>query len=271
MEGHKLAADFDEHNENAQYWTDGKTVFYRRYEIKGVDIDSFEQFPGSWAKDKKHCYLVGHRLQNADPATFEVLNFTYAKDLANVWTLGGRIADADAATFEVCDSGRLSLGPDFERLPDGTKKWYEHYVPYGYGKDKNNVYHYDYSGKPNIVKKAVAASFRSLDDGYFGYDEKSVFCKQSALPKANPSTWAKLHENYYYSRDRDRIYYFNRPMKEADAETFEVIVLPVATGTPDQLAKDRNTGYTNDRPISFEELEKYIADECEHYERCKEK
>ncbi len=261
MTGQKLSTVFDDHNETAQYWTDGKSVFFRRWEIKGADIDSFEQFPGSWAKDKAHCYIVGSRLQNADTATFEVLNFTYAKDRYNVWTMGGRIADADAATFEACDSGRHSLGPDYDRLPDGTKKSYERFVPYGYGKDKNSVYHYDYSGKPNLVRKAIAASFHSLDDGYFGYDEKSVFCKQSALPKANPATWAKLHKDYYYSKDRDRIYYFNRPMKDADAETFEVVISPVSIGLPYQYAKDRNTGYWNDRPISFEELEKHIADD----------
>ena len=267
MNGHKLATVFNEHDENALYWTDGKTVFFRRYEIKGADIESFEQFSGCWAKDKTHCYSGDTKLQKADSETFEVLNFTYAKDKFNVWTMGGRIAEADAETFKVCDSGRSSLGPRFEWSPEKQKTWYEHFVPYGYGKDKNNVYYYDFNGKPNIVKKALTSSFQSLGDGYFGFDEKSVFCKLSVIPKANPATWKKLREDYYYSKDQNRIYYFNRLIKEADAETFEVVVVPVATGKPFQYARDKNNGYNNDRTQPLEELEKIVCEGIKNYKK----
>jgi hypothetical protein len=274
MNGHKLARKCNEHDETALYWTDGKKVYFRLYEIKGADIETFEQFPGCWAKDKKHCYSGATRLQNSDPTTFEVLNFTYAKDKTNVWTLGGRIPDADPLTFEVCDSGRHSLGPKFKWTPDGKspdrqKIWYESFVPYGYGKDKNSVYYYDFDGKPVVVKKATPSSFRSLGDGYFGYDEKFVFCGHATIPKANPATWGRLREGYYYSKDQGRIYYFNRLIKDADVETFEVVVVPVATGTPLQLAKDKNTGYWNDNPLPHAELEKKICEGLENYEQRK--
>jgi hypothetical protein len=266
MKGAKLAAKCNVHDENAKYWTNGKAVFYLGYEVKGADIDSFEQFPGNWAKDKKHCYSVGCRLRGADPATFEVLNYTYARDCNNVWTLGGRIAEADAETFEVCDSGMYSLGRKFKWSPEKQKIWYELFVPHGYGKDRNNVYYYNFDGKPRVVKKAIPASFQSLGDGEFGFDEKSVFHELFVIPKANPATWSKLHEDYNYSRDLNRIYYLNRLMKDADAETFEVVVSPVATGKPAQYAKDRNTAWWNGRPMSFEELEENLAKERKHYE-----
>ena len=267
MKGYKLTTAFNAHDENALYWTDGKKVYFRGYEIKGADIESFEQFPGAWAKDKNHCYLTSTRLQNSDPTTFEVLNFSYAKDKHNAWTMGGRIPDADVETFEVCDSGRKSLGFSIKKLQNGQKIKYETIVPYGFAKDKNNVYYYDYQGKTNIVKKAISSSFQSLGDGYFGYDEKSVFCGRSAIPKAKPVSWKKLREEYYYSKYENRIYYFNRLIKDADAETFEVIVVPVVVGTPRQYAKDKNVGYWNDNIISFEELEKNVREGIEKYEQ----
>jgi len=264
MEAHKLATKFDEHNENTNYWTDGKKVYFRGDEVKGADIESFVQYPGGWGKDKKHCYLVGSRLQNADLTTFEVLNFTFAKDNTSAWTLGGRI-DIDSDTFEVCDSGANV------NIAIIAGEQYTLTTPYGYAKDKNAVYHYDYSGKTNIVKKAIPQSFVSLNDSRFGYDEKSVFCKISVLPKANPKTWKKLHDDYYYSRDGNRIYYFNRLMKDADAESFEILVTPDLFRNPGQYARDKNNYYLNDNIHPETEIKKMIENDIERDRKLREK
>ena len=53
MKGQKMAIAFDTYDENTFYWTDGKNVFFRETLIKNADIDSFEQFLGSWAKNIK--------------------------------------------------------------------------------------------------------------------------------------------------------------------------------------------------------------------------
>jgi hypothetical protein len=45
------------------------------------------------------------------------------------------------------------------------------------------------------------------------------------LNKANPKTWRKLKDNYYYSKDKSIIYYLNRVITEADAETFELCAI----------------------------------------------
>ena len=47
-----------------------------------------------------------------------------------------------------------------------------------------------------------------------------------------------LKDGYFYSKDK-YIYYFNRIIKEADAETFEVIV----NKNKEQYAKDKNHYY----------------------------
>jgi hypothetical protein len=256
MKSYKLAVEFDNTIEGGLYWTDGKKVYFRRYEVKGADIETFLQYPGYWAVDKNHCYSGATCIKDADRETFTVLNMTYAKDKSNVWTLIGKIKDVDAQTFEVCDSGKYSLGNNLEK-----GKLYEQFVPYSFGKDKNNVYHYDFSGKPNIVKNASPATFVSIGDCVFGYDENNVYYKQNKLQGANPKTWKKLKNNYFYSKDK-KIYYFNRIIKAADLETFEVIESDVKLGKPLQYAKDRNNYYSNDNIITKEkfqeDFEKYI-------------
>lgn len=271
IKGKKLALAFDANNENGLYWTDGKIVYYRVFKIKGADIDSFEQFSGGWAKDKKYCYSGSNRLENADPLTFEVLNFTYAKDKSNVWTIGGSIPDVDVATFQICDNGRRSLGVTIKKQKNDQILKYQVFVPYGFAKDCNKVYYYDFQGKNKIINKADTTSFQSLDDSFFGYDKNFVFCGKTIIPKAKPTTWKKLEKDYYYSKDGAYIYYFSRLIKGADPESFTVVKVPVLTGLPRQYAKDKNTGYINDRPFSLDEFEKEIEQEFKKYNEKKEK
>jgi hypothetical protein len=261
MKEGKLAQFYDTNDENTLYWTDGKVVYFREEKIKNADIYSFEQFPGCWAKDKNFCYSGNTKLKDADCSTFEVLNYTYAKDKTNVWTLEGRIPEAEAKTFEVCDNGKKSLGFTFVESANNKKEKRESFAPYGFGKDANNVFYYDFQGKPKVVKKAISSSFESLNDGYFGYDEKSVFCGKNILPKANPKSWKKLEDKYYYSKDQSTVYYFNSLIKDADAESFEVVIVSSVFDTPTQYAKDKNHYYLNDSICSADEFEKYTAEE----------
>jgi len=262
MEYFKLAGYYEETNENGQYWTDGEKVYCSGYEIKGADINSFVQFPGYWAMDKKYCYSSDRKIKDADRETFKVLNYTYAKDRENVWTMVGKIKKADAETFEVCDNGKYSLGKQKR-----GEKIHELFSPYGYGKDKNNVYYYDAQGKPSIVKNALSRSFLSLNDGYFGSDESSIFCGKNKLNKANPKTWVKYAQGYFYSKDK-YVYYYNRVIKEADINTFEVIIfddkkmnIPLC-----QLAKDKDNHYCNDLIITKEEFNEKFKSQEEHLE-----
>jgi hypothetical protein len=247
----KLAEEYDNTNENTHYWSDGRKVYFRTHEIKGVDIETFEQYFCCWAKDKNYCYDGFIRIKDADVNTFQALNFTYAKDKSNVFTVGGKIKNVDARTFEICDNGKHSLGK--ERMDN---KIYELYVPYGFGRDKNNVYYYNFNGKPKIVKNALPKTFVSLDDGCFGYDENSVFCEIWKLNKANPKTWKLIKRGYYYSKDKV-VYYFNRIIKMADVETFEVIETSEELGWAMQLAKDKDNYYYTDIIITKEEFEEY--------------
>jgi hypothetical protein len=251
MEGYKLSNEYDKTNdENTRYWTDGKKVFFRDNEIKGADIESFIQYPGfvGYAKDKNNVYTGKKIFTESDKDTFEVLNYVYAKDKSNVWTMFGKIKDADAATFTVCDRGKFCIGKD-----NINGKWNESFSPCGFGKDRNNVYYFDTQGKVKIIKNAISETFVSLDDGFFGYDEKAVFCGHNKLNKANPQTWKLYKIGYFYSKDR-HIYYLNRILKDADVETFEIVETN-KTYIP-QYAKDKNNYYFTDLIITKEEFEK---------------
>lgn len=236
------ARAFREDDPTTLYWIRGDTILYRHYPVKGAHIDSFSFYLGSFAKDRKHCYCTSTRLAGGNGATFRALNFAYATDGISVWTMGGKIKDADPESFVVCDDGVHYLG-------SGSP------APYGFGKDKNRVFYYDFDGKPNWVRKAASASFVSLNDGHYGKDDSFVFCGVATLPKAKVDYWRKI--GGYYSKDDARVYYFSRLIRDADYDTFEV----VDTSGFLQMAKDKNRFYETDRVVSeaefLDQIEKY--------------
>jgi DKNYY family len=234
---------------------DGKVFYAGSYLLRGADVASFRFYLGAFAKDKKACYCTSTRLAGANPATFRAVNFTYATDGQFVWTMGGKVKDADAATFTVCDDGVLDSGTVRDHPRAAPTRVL---VPHSYGKDKDRVFYYDFDGKPNWVRKADTKSFVSLGDGYFGKDDQFVFCGAATLPKATVGQWRKI--GGFYSKDDARIYYLNRPIREADFATFEVV--PSGRNWL-QLAKDKERFYNNDQVIDaaqFEELIKKYSD-----------
>lgn len=120
---------------------------------------------------------------------------------------------------------------------------------------KNRVYYYDFDGKPNCVRKASTSSFVSFNDGHYGKDDCFVFCGAATLPKAKVKHWRKI--GGYYSKDDARVYYFNRLIRDADYDTFEV----VDTGGFLQMAKDKHRFYDTDRVVAeaefLDQIEKY--------------
>ena len=232
---------FREYDPTTLYWIRGDEVLYRSYPVRGADIESFRFYSGGFAKDRKNCYCTNSRLTGANAASFHALNFAYATDGQSVWTMGGRVAEADAESFVVCDDG-------VHLLPPVTR------VPYGYGKDKARVYYYDFDGKPNWVRKASPGSFVSLNDGHFGKDEHFVFCGAVTLPRAKVERWRKI--GGFYSQDDACVYYFNRHIKQADYDSFEVVPSDLL-----QLAKDKHCYYSNDRVVDQTQFEKLLRNE----------
>ena len=232
---------FREGDETTLYWIGDGKVMWRQYPVPGAHTESFRFYLGSFGRDRKNCYSQSRRLAGGSGPTFRALNFAYATDGVSVWTKGGKVADADATSFVVCDDGMHDLGR-------GVR------VPYGFGKDKDRVFYYDFDGKPNWVRKASPATFLSLNDGYFGKDAEFVFCGTATLPKTNVAQWRRI--GGYYSRDDRRIYYFNREIREVDWASFEVVSTEKGWV---QLARDKEHFYNNDRRIEAAEFEELVA------------
>ena len=185
--------------ETPRYWTDGKRIYYRHSPIEKANLDTFVYFNRFFAKDDKHCYIVGRTLKGANPKTFEMLNECYATDYQSVWTSGGRFEPVDISTFEVCDEGIHRIDGDEEtswEFSDGIRRVVRVEFLYGYAKDSKQVYYEDYHGKIKILAKANPANFISMNDGDFAKDDTYVFYGKTPLPKANPATWRKISHFY---------------------------------------------------------------------------
>ena len=100
------------------------------------------------------------------------------------------------------------------------------------------------------TKKVIPnpATFISMNDGDFAKDDTYVFNGKTPLPKANPATWRKI--SHFYSKDDKRIYYLNKLIKEADYDTFEVVVLTSPEGYKLPYGKDKNQYYNYGNPLS---------------------
>ncbi len=221
---------------SSPYSRRGSDVCFLGRPIRGAHVASFRYFTGRFAKDEQRCYNSGAVLRDADPTSFRPLNYCYAMDITSAWALGGRVNEADAASFKVLDDGCFTLS--------GGQR-----VPYGYARDKQNVYYYDFRGKPSRVRRATPDSFRSLNDGNYAIDAKHVFFKKAAIKNADVKSWRLL--TGFYSRDRSAIFYQQRMIEDADLDSFTV----VSRSTRDiQLAFDRTRAYRNDHLIDRTEF-----------------
>jgi hypothetical protein len=191
-----------------RYWLDNDRVMHSygiEGPVHGAHAPTFRFYLNDYAKDQRHCYFVGSRLMGADPVTFRVLNYTYALDKHHVYAMGKKAKDADPYTFVVCD--------------DGIRYIETHTYCTGYGKDQNRVFYVE-QVTPSWVRKAKPESFVSLNDGHFGKDDSFVFSGRFVLQGARVGQWKKIGS--YYSRDDNRVFYFNRPIIAADPLSFEV-------------------------------------------------
>ena len=212
------------------YWLKNGQVRWGGYPVRGADADSFVYWAGGFAKDARYCYCNGSRFRDADPETFRALNYTYAADKDSVWTIGGGIKGVERSSFVVCDVGIYMIGDSM--------------IPYGFAKDSKRVYYYDFDGKPNWVRKAVADSFVSLGDGHFGHDDERIFYGRSMLRRADRGAWHKL--GGIFSTDGVRVYYGNTHLPDVDAASFEYVPNPWDS----QLARDSKAYYWGATPIS---------------------
>ena len=197
------------------YWSDGKTVYWR-HRLVSKDVEHFQVFNGTFAKDSKSCYLYDTKLRGANNETFKALNYSYAFDGKTVWTISGRFEPAEPKTFDVCDDG-FWLSEIKITLTDGKEYTEILHIPYGFAKDSKQVYYENYEGKIKILKKADPESFVSNKDGYFGWDKSNVYYGKNLLPGASPENWRVIDDKRKISTDGKYFYRLNKKISEEEA------------------------------------------------------
>lgn len=222
------------------------TTWQKLEAIPTIDPDSFEVLDDWYFKDKSNVYYYDlsrkdkfMKIPLADTGTFTVLTEGYSKDANNVYYYGEKIESVHSEGFKIVkstpqgnfikdDDGVYLFSLQYEGNNDTKYKIkvfnnvdapsFAMYNEY-YGKDKNNIYYYDFSNTEELLK----------------------------VNKANRNTFVALNE--YYAKDRNNVYCTNKVLKRADSQTFD-IVTDQDTGEP--LARDKNNIYNNYCEISDE-------------------
>lgn len=166
-------------NRSGVYWQPEDVAF----EVKDVDIDTFESLGGSYyAKDKNNVYYADDKIEDADNETFEFLRNGYAKDKNRIYKNGSVLESVDVESFKILDE-------------------HAHYF-----KDKNNVY---YKGLHSIeeIKNVDLKSFEVLGKSY-SKDKNSIYYETSKLENADIDSFEVFdkYSNYYYAKDKDSCY-----------------------------------------------------------------
>ncbi len=194
-------------------------------EIINIDITTFTTFSLGLAKDKNHLYFMGERIKNALPNSFEQIDKCHFKDKNNFYTINERfsqlthIKNIDTSTLKIlkrgyiktkevvyCDEGKIT-GADPNTFRILEIKGY-------YSCDKNSVY---YLGKK--LKKLNIEKLKILNHQFI-CDDKIVFYENIKLD-LNAKDCILLTENFI--KDKNKVYYEKTLIKNADAESFEVI------------------------------------------------
>ncbi|HSI14731.1 MAG TPA: DKNYY domain-containing protein [Chthoniobacter sp.] len=145
-----------------------------------------------YAADSEHVYRCGEIIPGANPESFVHVKDAWWKDRHAVYWQQFRIDGADPATF----------------MP------LQHY---GWAKDKHQGYQGDHP-----IPVHDPASFVSINEDW-ARDSKAYYVDNftSEVKGADYATFQILKGRY--AKDRNHIYYGNRPIKGADYETFRPV------------------------------------------------
>ena len=195
-----------------------------------ADMGSFKRESGSWAIDRHNVYHIGPDIYKendlvpiGDYRTFRVLNEFYAADAKYVYYNNKIVEGADPKTFAVLD---------FEN---------------NYGQDKNRVY---CQAHATSVRNFNALKHKNMDDGMyeaFHTDGKTVYNPElMAMPVGTDfSTIHRVERHRDWYADKNRVYYENRLLPEANPQTFKI--LPSHYVSDDYMATDnKGANYSHD-------------------------
>ena len=187
------------HDDHDYYWQNDP--------LHVADMSSFRQIDDSWAVDRQNVYYIGIEAEIGkdivpvgDYRSFRVLNQLYAVDAKYVYYKNQIVEGADPKTFVVLKGGK------------------------DYGQDKTRVY---CEARGTTIRNLDALKHRKMGNGLyetFHTDGKTVYNPElMAMPVGTDFSTIHRVERYrdWYA-DKNRVYYENRLLPEANPQTFKI-------------------------------------------------
>lgn len=262
-----------------EYGKDDHHVFYQGEAVVGADPKTFKYINTSYVEDKNAVYYEGRRITNHVQQFFVLIdryatdgdNFfyddkimtgsgfeinpkdhSYARTDTKVYHHGVEVVGADPNSFcpeRFIAAGRLARDKYHVFLEDkivhnADPLSFTLLVEQGIFKDKRAVYIW-YEELPNID----SGSARGSEYGLYLLDDAGVYrIEQSQsrhdgsvtlLPKRDPATFHQLA--YPWTKDKNSVYYEDKPFPDADSETFRT--------RGSYVGEDRNYRYDHEKKI----------------------
>ncbi|MBR5069904.1 MAG: DKNYY domain-containing protein [Bacteroidales bacterium] len=182
---------------------DAHDYYVRDIPLHVADYRSFRRIKNKWAVDNQKVYYFGRESEKFDvicspvfdSRNFHVLSYCFASDGHYVYHEGTIIEGADPATFKV-------VGNDNN-----------------ISQDKNHVY---YATEKRPLRNVYALKHKSefLYESFHTND--TIVYNPKLQPMPEGTDYATIHDigTDWYA-DKDRVYYENRIVPEADPQTFE--------------------------------------------------
>ena len=193
-----------------------------KYEVK------IEREPSLYHKDiKGKIYFYADEILEADYKTFVVVSYQVAVDSMHLYVRGKVVSELNGPLHILGKYGGSRV----------------------VAKDNSNVFDLHEGA---IIPGVHADSFEYLNDIY-SRDRKYVYCcrgRPRKIDMADPITFEVISDNVSirYGKDKNRVYYLNKPVLGADPSSFHVFF-----GRHSYLGRDNNNVYSEDKVIEYEE------------------
>ncbi len=199
-------------------------------------IAHFKTLSFQWAKNNTRLFYNRKEIYKGDTSTVKILDDTFHVIVNNKvffygdeYSMAKEIINVDIATFTIISLGFSKdknhlyfMGEVVENgLPKSFEQLNEHYF-----KDKNNIYfieEWDSDSLLTHIKNIETSTVEILGRGYFK-NKEVVYCDEDQILGADPASFEVLKESYYYySRDKNSVYFLDKKLPELNAQKLEII------------------------------------------------
>ena len=232
---------------NENFAKDKDSVYYKEYNILGVDVNSFEILEKDTGKDRNYMYLYGQIIRyenNGKPVDMKKVTFYkspddriyYFKYKNDIYAMQGiyaeKVDNVDKNTFEDIGGG---FGRDKNWVYSGKNKLGNvdrdsfKYIGGRYIKDKNKIYSarwivlneddlYDIKILENVDKN----TFENIGESY-SKDKNNVYFNDEKIEGIDPKTF-KLIDNFFV-KDKNNICYNGENLKNISPVEFQTLYI----------------------------------------------